>query len=55
MLNEQYFKNMPSPDKNILHEYTAQNLSNFSISSCNSNEFNNLLFNSNLEKSNMIK
>ncbi len=52
MINQEYLKNLSVPNNNILHEYSNQNIPNFPHSK---NEFNNLLYNSNLNQSNVIK
>jgi len=55
MINTDYLKNIPDPKRNILHEISDKNLTNISPNSCSENEFSNLLLNSNLEQSDLIK
>lgn len=52
MINQEYLKNVSAVNNNTLHEYTNQNIYD---SPHSENEFNNLLYNSNLDQSNIIK
>ena len=55
MLNNDYIDNIPEPKSNILHEPYYVNLTNLSFDSCSQYQFSNLIFNSNLDDSNIIK
>lgn len=55
MINSDYLKNIPDPKKNVLHEISNQNLTTLSFNPRSENEFSNLLLNSNLEQSGVIK
>lgn len=55
MINKMYIDNIPEPKTNILHDSNVHNLSSLSSSYCSENQFNNLVLNSNLEDSNLIK
>lgn len=55
MINKTYIDNIPEPKTNILHDTSAHNLTNLSSSYCSENQFNNLVLNSNLDNSNIIK
>ena len=55
MINKNYIDNIPEPTSNILHDSTKKNLTSLSSDNCSYGEFNNLILNSNLDNSNMIK
>lgn len=55
MVDKNYLSNIPVPTSNILHDSTEHNLSNLSYNTYSQYEVNNLIFNSNLENSNIIK
>lgn len=55
MINKTYIDNMPDPKSNILHDSTQHNLTNLSSETCSPGQFNNLILNSNLDDSNVIK
>lgn len=55
MISKNYIDNIPEPTSNILHDSTKKNLTNLSSDNCSYGEFNNLILNSNLDNSNMIK
>lgn len=55
MISKNYFDNVPEPKSNILHNSYEKNLTSLSSDNCSEGQFNNLIFNSNLDDSNMIK
>ena len=55
MIDKSYIDNMPDPKSNILHDSTQHNLTNLSSETCSPGQFNNLILNSNLDDSNVIK
>ncbi len=52
MIDQKYLKNISTANSSTLHEYTNQHIYDLPYSE---NEFNNLLYNSNLNQSNIIK
>lgn len=55
MIDRNYLGNIPDPKTNILHDSTEHNLTSLSYNNHTLNEVNNLILNSNLEDSNVIK
>ena len=55
MINKDYLNNIPIPTTNTLHNFTAHDLTADSSNIHSLSEFNNLVYNSNLENSNTIK
>ncbi len=55
MIDKSYIDNMPDPKSNILHDSAQHNLSSLSSDTCSQGQFNNLILNSNLDNSNVIK
>lgn len=56
MTNEEYLKNITPANSRTFHEYSNNTISDSYINSVYSeNEFNNLVYNSNLEHTNIIK
>lgn len=56
MTNGEYLKNITPANSRTLHEYSNHTLSDSAVNSAHSeNEFNNLVYNSNLEHTNIIK
>lgn len=55
MIDKNYLQNMPTPQSNILHDSIKHNLTNLSYNTHTLNEVNNLILNSNLEDSNVVK
>jgi len=55
MIDKCYIDNIPDPQSNILHDSSQHNLTNLSSDTCSQNQFNNLILNSNLDDSNIIK
>ncbi|WP_055185344.1 hypothetical protein, partial [Clostridium paraputrificum] len=55
MISKNYLDNIPEPTSNILHNSYEKNLTDLSSTKCSEGQFNNLVFNSNLDDSNIIK
>ena len=55
MVDKSYIDNIPDPKSNILHDLTQHNLTNLSSDICSQGQFNNLILNSNLDNSQIIK
>lgn len=55
MIRKNYFNNVPESKSNILHNSYERSLINLSSDNCSEGQFSNLVFNSNLDDSNMIK
>lgn len=55
MISKNYIDNIPEPKSNILHNSYEKTLTNLSSDNCSAGQFNNLVLNSNLDDSNMIK
>ena len=55
MISKNYIDNIPEPKSKILHNSYEKNLTNLSCDNCSEGQFNNLVLNSNLGDSNMIK
>ena len=55
MLNKNYINNIPEPQSNILHDSSEKNITSLSYDNFFYGQFNNLVLNSNLDNSNIIK
>lgn len=55
MISKNFLDSVPEPNLNILHNSYEKNLTNLSPDHCSETQFSNLLFNSNLDDSNIIK
>ena len=55
MISKNYIDNIPEPKSNILHNSYDKTMTNLSSDNCSAGQFNNLVLNSNLDDSNMIK
>lgn len=55
MIDKLFLKNMPNPKSNILHSSKDYNLTDLFYNTNTLSEVNNLILNSNLENSNIIK
>lgn len=55
MINKDYLNNIPVPTTNTLHNFSAHSLTDTSTNVHSLSEFDNLVYNSNLENSNTIK
>lgn len=55
MIDKNYLYNIPEPTSNILHNSYKRNLTDLSPTMCYESQFNNLILNSNLDDSNIIK
>ena len=55
MFNSNLIKNIPPAQSNILHNYSNKRTCEFSTSSYSNNKFDNLILNSNLEQTKIIK
>lgn len=55
MISKNYIDNIPEPTSSILHNSTEKNLSDLSSDYYSYGQFNNLILNSNLDNSNIIK
>lgn len=55
MIDKNYLQNIPDPKINILHNSIEHNLTSLSYNTHTLNEVNNLILNSNLDDSNVIK
>ena len=55
MINKSYLENIPDLKTNILHNSKEHNLTNLLYTTHTLSEVNNLILNSNLEDSNIIK
>jgi hypothetical protein len=55
MIDRSYFNTIQDTNINILHNSNNDNLTNILSNSYSKSEFNNLILNSNLDNSNIIK
>lgn len=55
MISKDYLVNIPTPKTNTLHDSNTSNLTDISSNMYSPGEFSNLVYNSNLENSNIIK
>ena len=55
MISKNYLENIPAPKTNTLHDSKEHNLTNLLYNNHTLSEVNNLILNSNLEDSNIIK
>lgn len=55
MINKDYLNNIPVPTTNTLHNFSAHSLTDTYTNVHSLSEFDNLVYNSNLENSNTIK
>lgn len=55
MISKNYINSIPEPESNIIHDSNQNNLTDLSSDNCFYEQFNNLVLNSNLDNSNMIK
>lgn len=55
MISKDYLDNIPTPTTNILHDNNNYNLTDLSSNIYSPGEFNNLVYNSNLDNSDIIK
>lgn len=55
MISKDYLDNIPTPTTNILHNNDDRNLTDLSSNIYYPGQFNNLVYNSNLDNSDIIK
>lgn len=55
MISKNYIDHIPEPKSNILHNSYEKNLTSLSSDNCSEGQFSNLILNSNLNDSNLIK